>query len=73
MRKEKFSMPHKVGMINLWRKRCTAYRETKPVNPADCAICDELAREICLDIQECTERRAFGNVHKEAAAIASKN
>lgn len=73
MREQKFAPSRKVGMINLWRKRCEDQKKARPVNPADCALCDAIAKEICGDIMECVERHAFGVVKEKAEEVANKN
>lgn len=60
-REQAFVLTYKVGMINLWRKRCTEHNQMcgKKVNPSDCKTCNEVAKEIVEDIKECARLRAF--------------
>lgn len=72
-REQQYNLARKVGMINLWRKRCTAFKQIREVNPADCAVCDAVAKEISEDIAECTVKRAFDATLDKAVDIASNN
>jgi hypothetical protein len=56
-----FEVPHKIGMINLWRKRCTKLKEFGvEVKPEDCAQCDRIAAEIAANVKASAEEEGFG-------------